>query len=141
MLEKKKTKAWQFEAAVRQQPFFSSAAAASDFVVAGSRDKKVYGLDPKTGKAVWTFATEGQVDASPVIVNGRVYVGCLSDGGEFYVLDLKTGKKLQELALDAAVSGSAAVGPDFVFSPARSEFGRCGAADAEWAQVLSPAQA
>lgn len=111
---KKKEKAWQFEAAVRQQPFFSSAAAASDFVVAGSRDKKVYGLDPKTGKAVWTFATEGQVDASPVIVNGRVYVGCLNDDGNFYVLDLKTGKKLQELQLDSAVSGSAAVGPDCI---------------------------
>ena len=52
-------------------------------------------LDLKTGKQVWNFETEGQVDASPVVVGGRVYVGCLSDGGEFYVLDLKTGKELR----------------------------------------------
>ncbi len=89
---KKKEKAWTFEAAVRQQPFYSSAAA-GELVVAGSRDKKVYALNPKTGKQAWAFTTEGQVDASPVIVGGRVYVGCLNDGGEFYVLDLKTGKQ------------------------------------------------
>lgn len=110
---KKKVKAWTFEPAVRQQPFFASAAA-SDVVVAGSRDKKVYGLDPKSGKRIWSVATAGQVDASPVIVGGRVYVGCLSDTGEFYVLDLKTGKELQQLQLDSAVSGSVAVGPDCI---------------------------
>lgn len=111
---KKKEKAWSFTPLVRQQPFFASAAVTSDLVVAGSRDKNVYGLDPKTGKRVWSFVTLGQVDASPVIVGGRVYVGCLSDGGEFYVLDLKTGKKIQEVALDSAVSGSVAVGPDCI---------------------------
>ena len=108
---KKKEKLWSFEAATRQQPFYASAAA-GEVVVAGSRDKKVYGLNPKTGKQAWSFTTEGQVDASPVIVGGRVFVGCLSDEGHFYVLDLKTGKKLQELTLDSAVSGSVAVGPD-----------------------------
>ncbi len=66
-------------------------------VVAGSRDKKVYAIDAKTGQRSWNFATDGQVDASPVIVGDRVYVGCLSSDGNFYVLDLKTGKKIQEL--------------------------------------------
>ena len=108
---KKKSKAWTFEAAVRQQPFYASAAA-GDVIVAASRDKKIYGLNPKTGKELWSFRTEGQVDASPVIVGGRVYVGSLTDDGNFYVLDLKTGKKIQELTLDAAVTGSAGVGPD-----------------------------
>lgn len=111
---KKKSKAWAFEAAVRQQPFFASAAATGDIVVAGSRDKKVYGINPKTGKQAWSLPTEGQVDASPVIVGGRAYVGCLSDGGEFYVIDLKNGKAVQTLQLDSAVSGSAAVGPDCI---------------------------
>jgi outer membrane protein assembly factor BamB len=110
---KKKAKAWEFMAPARQQPFYASAAAA-DVVVAGSRDKKVYGLDPASGKQQWSFATDGQVDASPVIVNGRVYVGSLSDDGSFYVLDLKTGKQVQKLELDAPVSGSAAVGPDCI---------------------------
>jgi outer membrane protein assembly factor BamB len=52
------------------------------------------------------------VDGSPVVVGDRVYAGCLSKDGNFYVLDLKTGKKLQELELDSAVTGSVAVGPD-----------------------------
>jgi outer membrane protein assembly factor BamB len=108
---KKKEKLWSFEAPARQQPFYASAAAA-ELVVAGSRDKKVYGLDPKTGKQVWSFQTGGQVDASPVVVNGRVYVGSLDDEGHFYVLDLKKGTRLQVLTLDGAVTGSAAVGPD-----------------------------
>jgi outer membrane protein assembly factor BamB len=108
---KKKEKAWSFEAPARQQPFYASAAAA-ELIVAGSRDKKVYGLDPKTGKSVWSIQTEGQVDASPVVVGGRVYVGSLDDEGHFYVLDLKKGTRLQVLTLDGAVTGSAAVGPD-----------------------------
>lgn len=105
-------KLWTFEPAARQQPFHSSAAVAEGLVVAGSRDKRLYAVDADTGKAKWSFAAAGQIDASPVIVNGRVYVGSLDDDGHFYALDLKTGKELQKLKLDAAVSGSAAVGPD-----------------------------
>jgi outer membrane protein assembly factor BamB len=41
-----------------------------------------------------------------------VYVGCLSLPGEFYVLDLATGKVVQNLTLDSAVTGSAAVADD-----------------------------
>lgn len=111
---KKKEKAWTFEAPRRQQPFFASAATAGGLVVAGSRDKKIYALDAKTGQEKWNFATAGQVDASPVVVGDRVYVGCLSDDGNFYVLDLKTGRKIQELQLDSAVTGSAAVGADCI---------------------------
>ena len=107
-------KVWAFEAAKRQQPFYSSAAVANGLVVAGSRDKKVYGIDAKTGNEVWNFPTDGQVDASPAIVGDRVYIGCLSNDGNFYVLDLKTGKKLQELNLDSAVGGSVAVGKDCI---------------------------
>lgn len=105
-------KSWDFEAKRRQQPFYASAALTEKLVVAGSRDKKVYALDRTTGKEAWSFVTEGNVDASPVVVGGRVYVGCLSNGGEFYVLDLATGKQLQQVTLDSAVSGSVAVADD-----------------------------
>ncbi|MBA4188789.1 MAG: hypothetical protein C0467_12390 [Planctomycetaceae bacterium] len=107
-------KVWSFEAPKRQQPFQSSPAVTTGLVIAGSRDKKVYALDAKTGEQKWNFVTEGQVDASPVIVGDRVYVGCLSDDGNFYVLDLKTGKKIQELQLFSPVVGSVAVGPDSI---------------------------
>jgi outer membrane protein assembly factor BamB len=105
---------WAFEAPKRQQPFNSSPAVADGLVVAGSDDKKLYAVDAKTGAERWSFATKGQISASPVIVGERVYVGCLSDDGNFYVLDLKTGKLIQELELDSAVTGSVAAGPDCI---------------------------
>jgi outer membrane protein assembly factor BamB len=107
-------KVWAFEAMARQQPFYASAAVTDALVIAGSRDQKVYALDRATGKQVWSFLTEGNIDGSPVVVGNRVYFGCMGKDGNFYVLDLKTGKKLQELNLDSAVVGSVAVGPDCV---------------------------
>jgi outer membrane protein assembly factor BamB len=111
---KTQKKLWAFEAAKRQQPFYSSPAVASGLVVAGSRDNKVYAIDVATGAEKWSFTTKGQVDASPVVVGERVYIGCLSDDGNFYVLDLKSGKLIQEIELDSPVTGSAAVGPDCI---------------------------
>ena len=107
-------KVWSFEAARRQQPFYSSAAVTEKLIVVGSQDKRVYALDRQFGKEKWNFVTDGMVDGSPVIVGERVYVGCLSNDGNFYVLDLKTGRKVQEINLDSAVTGSPAVGPDCI---------------------------
>ena len=109
---KARKKAWTFEAARRQQPFYSSAVVTDALVIAGSRDQKLYGLDRATGKEVWSFTADGNIDGSPVAVGGRVYFGCMSKDGNFYALDLKTGAKVQELNLDSAVVGSVAVGPD-----------------------------
>lgn len=105
-------KSWEFEAKRRQQPFYSSAAVTKDLVVIGGRDKRVYALNRETGVEKWNFVTEGSVDASPVIVGRRVYVGCLSNTGEFYALDLATGKLAQAITLDSAVGGTVGVGPD-----------------------------
>ncbi|HXD86252.1 MAG TPA: PQQ-binding-like beta-propeller repeat protein [Urbifossiella sp.] len=109
---KAKKKLWSFEPAQRSQPFYASAAVVDDLVIAGSRDQRIYALNRKTGAEVWSFAAEGMVDGSPVVVDNRVYAGCMSRDGNFYVLDLKSGKKLQELELDSAVVGSVSVGPD-----------------------------
>ncbi|MCZ2342116.1 MAG: PQQ-binding-like beta-propeller repeat protein [Bacteroidales bacterium] len=110
----KPAKLWQFEARRRQQPFYASAAVTEELVIAGSRDKKIYALDRKTGQEKWNFLTGGQVDASPVVVGNRVYVGALSRDGEFYVLDLKTGRQIQQLLLDSAISGSVAVAGEYL---------------------------
>jgi outer membrane protein assembly factor BamB len=47
-------------------------------------------LDAATGKAAWTFFTEGPVRMAPTLANGRVYAG--SDDGFLYCLDAKTGE-------------------------------------------------
>lgn len=99
---------WRFESAKGSQPFFASAAATDTLIIAGSRDRRVYGLDRKTGKEVWSFPTGGRVDSSPVVAGSRVYVGSLD--GRLYVLDLKTGRELQKINLRGAIYGSPAVG-------------------------------
>src|SRR6185437_3853749 len=104
---KKGAIAWTFKAAERAQPFYGSAAVTDDFIVVGSRDKRIHALDRKTGKEAWSFATEGRVDASPVVVVKRVYAPSLD--GKLYVLELASGKQLAKIELDAPVAGSPAV--------------------------------
>ncbi len=103
--------AWTFEPKDKAQEFYCSAAVTEELVIVGSRDSKMYAIDRKTGEEKWSFVTEGMCDPSPVVAGGKVYFGCLALTGEFYVLDAKTGKKVEELALKGA-SGSASVGPD-----------------------------
>jgi outer membrane protein assembly factor BamB len=110
---KAKKTAWAFSPKRRQQPFDASPAVTDKLVIAGSKDRKVYALDRETGAEKWNFVTEGAVDASPVVVGNRIYVGCMSTTGEFYVLDLD-GKQVQQLILDSAVTGSVGVGPDCI---------------------------
>jgi outer membrane protein assembly factor BamB len=105
---------WAFTPALKAQAFYASAAVTDSLVVIGSRDKKVYALDRKSGEMKWSFVTDGMVDPSPVVIGERVYVGCLSLPGEFYVIELANGKKVQQLTLDSAVTGSVGVGPDCI---------------------------
>ena len=88
---------WAFEAAGRQQPFYASAAVTDDSSSPAAATRRCTASTARPGKSKLELHDRGQVDASPVVVGDRVYVGCLSDDGNFYVLDLKTGKKLQEL--------------------------------------------
>jgi outer membrane protein assembly factor BamB len=105
---------WMFEAPRKQQPFYSSAAVTETHVYVGSRDKRLYALDCATGQEKWSFITEGMVDSSPLAIGGRVYFGTLNDEGHFFVLDAASGKKLQRLELNRAVTGTPAAGPDCI---------------------------
>ena len=98
---------WSFEAPARRQAFYASAAVTDKLVVVGSRDKRVWALDRKTGKEVWSFLTEGRVDASPVVSGTRVLAPSLD--GHFYILDLTTGKELNRLKLGSGIAASPAV--------------------------------
>ncbi|MHC4656663.1 MAG: outer membrane protein assembly factor BamB family protein, partial [Planctomycetota bacterium] len=63
---------------------------AGDIVCFGSSaDDKVYALDAMTGHVRWTFFTKGPVRLAPVVVDGRVYVGC--DDGYVYCLSGNDG--------------------------------------------------
>lgn len=99
---------WKFEAAKRQQPFYSSAALTDKLVVVGSRDKRIHAVDRKSGQSVWSFPTENRVDSSPVIVGSRVYAASMD--GKLYVLDLAKGTEMKKFDLGAAITASPAVG-------------------------------
>ena len=69
---------WTYRHRARELPFYSSAAVAGDRLVLGGRDKIVHCLARRTGRAIWTFATRARVDSSPLIADGRVFVGSLT---------------------------------------------------------------
>jgi outer membrane protein assembly factor BamB len=103
---KKGSLLWSFQSEDRPQPFYSSAAVTEQLVLAGSRDRRLHALERKTGKEAWSFATEGKVDASPVVAGKRVYVPSLD--GNLYVLDL-AGKQLDKIPLDGPILASPAI--------------------------------
>jgi outer membrane protein assembly factor BamB len=98
---------WTFEPARRAQPFYAPVSATDRLIIAGSRDKHVYALDRRSGEEVWNFATDGRIDAAPVVVGDRVFVGSLD--GKLYTLDLASGRELARLKLDGPITGSPAV--------------------------------
>lgn len=103
---KKKDVQWSY-VPKRAQPFYSSAAVTDKLVVAGSRDRNVHAVHRGSGEVAWTFAANGRVDSSPVIVGKRVYFG--STGGTLHVLDLDKGTQVQSLELGQGITASPAV--------------------------------
>src|SRR5690606_1161153 len=53
---------------------------------------KVYALNLENGEKVWEFAADGPVVSSPLVLDGRVYVG--SAGTNFFALDAKDGTEV-----------------------------------------------
>jgi outer membrane protein assembly factor BamB len=74
---------------------FSSPVVSGRYLVCGeglhdTRDARIVCLDIHDGgKVLWTFRTSNHVECTPVIADGRVYVGAGDDG--YYCLDLEPG--------------------------------------------------
>jgi outer membrane protein assembly factor BamB len=69
----------------------NAAAATGTALVCGSGDGWVYALQPKTGALLWKSKTDNQLDSTPLIFDGAVFIG--STGGTLYRLNLADGKK------------------------------------------------
>ena len=54
-------------------------------VYVGSKDKRLYVLDLKTGQKRWEFRTAGKITAAPAIGRGVLVVG--DESGLVYCLD------------------------------------------------------
>lgn len=98
---------WRFRDGRRRQSIRSCPALSEQLVVIGSRNKRVYGLNLKTGAEEWVFATRSRIDSAPVIVGDKVYIG--GGDGRLYGLELKTGKKFWEYETGSSFTGSPAI--------------------------------
>jgi len=58
----------------------------------GSWDHGVHAINAKTGRRVWRFQADNEVNTSAAYWRGRVFIA--SDGGTLYSLSAKTGKLL-----------------------------------------------
>jgi outer membrane protein assembly factor BamB len=67
----------------------NSGAVGGDMLVVGGYDSRVRALDPHTGEVLWSFNTVYPVQASPLIVENRVFV---ATDHALSALDLATGK-------------------------------------------------
>jgi outer membrane protein assembly factor BamB len=77
---------WRFKAGVIE----TSPLLIDGILYFGSWDKKMYALDVKTRKVVWSFATGGQVKGGPAYSNGLLYFA--SYDRKVYCVDARTGR-------------------------------------------------
>ena len=79
---------WRFKSA----PIESSPLLKGKRLFVGSWDHGVYALNAGTGKRIWRFEADNEVNTSPAYWRGRIYIA--SDGGTLYSLSAKSGKLL-----------------------------------------------
>jgi len=100
----KKVILWKYEHPKRKFPYYASAAISEAVVVVGGRDKMLHALNRDTGKEIWSFMTRAKIDASPVIVGGKVLSA--SSRGTVHLFDLHTGDLLWQYDSGASIAAS-----------------------------------
>lgn len=69
--------------------FLSSPVVSDGAVFFGAGDGKLYALDARSGKLLWSFVTSGRVRSTPALAAGLIYFGSMD--GNFFALDAKSG--------------------------------------------------
>ena len=77
---------WRYEGA----PFESSPLLHRNRLFVGSWDHGVHALNAKTGKRIWRFEADNEVNTSAAYWKRRIFIA--SDSGTLYSLNAKTGK-------------------------------------------------
>lgn len=102
---------WEF--GDRDFPYYAAPAVSGNWVIAGSRDKRVYGIDRAKGEQKWVFRTRGDVDSSPVIcADKHVIFG--SNDGFLYAANLADGAEVWRYEIGAPVKAAPAVAGDWI---------------------------
>jgi outer membrane protein assembly factor BamB len=79
---------WRFKSA----PIESSPLLKNGRLYTGSWDHRVYAINATTGKQIWSFQADDQVNTSAAYWRGRIFIA--SDGGTIYALSARTGRLL-----------------------------------------------
>jgi outer membrane protein assembly factor BamB len=87
--------------------FFASPAVGATALYVGSRDKRLHAVDRKFGDPLWTFATRGDVDSSPVLVGEKVVFG--SGDGRLYMVRASDGRQVWAYDVGSPILASPAV--------------------------------
>ncbi|MFP3854664.1 MAG: PQQ-binding-like beta-propeller repeat protein [Anaerolineales bacterium] len=66
-------------------------------------------------EALWSFECEDEIRGTPVIHEGKVFVGCYDNN--VYALDAKSGEFLWKYATEGGIAGSPVVHDDTLFVP------------------------
>ncbi len=69
---------------------YSYPAIANDVVYIGARDNQIHALDIESREEIWSYPTNGYIDATPAISDGRLYVA--SDDGYVYAFTNEEGE-------------------------------------------------
>ena len=82
----------------------------SGIAVVTTRNKRLLGLDLKDGTVKWEAVLKKKADSSPVICDGRAWVGALD--GMVYAFDLTTGQETWTYQLSGQILASPAIASD-----------------------------
>lgn len=95
---------WSYTA-VGGQGFESSPYVSNNhYLYIGNNDGKLYCLNTNNGTLKWSFATEGAVKSSPILMDGNVMFG--SYDRKFYSVDSATGLERWYIQTEDAISSS-----------------------------------
>ena len=103
---------WQHGDPDNSAPIVASPAVDDSKVIFGTRDFQLNCLNRNTGRSIWTFETQGNIDGSAVIGNNKVVVG--SGDGYLYIIDLISGELIWSVNLGAPIISSPAVTDDYL---------------------------
>ena len=73
-------------------------------------DKHLYAIDLTTGKQIWKFQADDELEAAPLHYDGSLYVGSVN--GTFYSLDAQTGQQKWVYEVGGKIIGSANIVED-----------------------------
>jgi outer membrane protein assembly factor BamB len=95
---------------------FTTPAVAHGLVFATDCTGLVHCLDAETGKSCWTHEAGGEMWASPLVADGKVYVG--TRRGDFWILAAAREKRvLGKVQLGSPISGTATAANGVLYVP------------------------